>query len=166
MSEETPLFHRVVVTNAYQAAQLWEVLKQWRAMAARGRPMQVLVSEYAPPRAWQQNAKMWEGYLKPIAQQAKLPDGTRTNADGWHKIMKEMFLPEQCANGVKKYAYHDNGERSLVMSTGDLNEKEFEVYLHEVGSYATNELGVHLPVNPRDLIGTQYESEVKRNEPA
>jgi hypothetical protein len=43
------------------------------------------------------------------------------------------------------------------MSTGDLNEEEFEVYLLEVGSYATHDLGVRLPANPRDLQGSPYE---------
>lgn len=68
----------------------------------------------------------------------------------WHRLMKVMHLPEVCAAGIHKWTYKDNG---------DLNEEEFEVYLHEVGSYATHDLGVRLPDNPNDLKGSQYEEE-------
>lgn len=154
-----PLFLRMVLEHDTQAARLWEVLKQWRAATRRGRPLQVVVSEYAPTRTEAQNRKMWQAYLKPIADQARLPDGSRTDDEGWHKIMKVMFLPEMCAKGVPKWIYEDSGERTLNMSTGDLNETEFEAYLHDIGSYATTELAVRLPANPRDLAGTPYQSE-------
>lgn len=154
-----PLFLRVVLQHRGLADQLWDVLRRWPEMARRGRPLQVVVSEYAPTRTEKQNEKMWTAYLKPIAAQAKLPDGSHTDEEGWHKIMKVMFLPEMCAKGIPKWKYQDSGERLLVMSTGDLNETEFEEYLHAMGSYATTDRGVRLPANPRDLAGTPYESE-------
>lgn len=146
---DAPLVRRFVLHSDAEAWQLFEFLKQRGELKEkRGKVFQVVVSEHAPTRRLDQNAKMWVGYLQPTSQQVKSP---RLSPKGWHWVFKEMFLPEVCASGVHKYKYLKNGDRELTMSTGDLNEDEFDVYVHEVGAYVSTELGVLLPANPRDL---------------
>lgn len=124
-------------------------------LAKQGKVMQVVVSAYAPDRTAAQNRKMWKAYLEPISQQARM-NGYMVRPEDWHQVLKILHLPEVCAMGISKWKYKD-GERLLQMSTSHLNEDEFEVYLHTIGSYATHDLGVRLPANPRDIQGTHLE---------
>lgn len=158
MSEDDILVRKFVLHSDVEAGQLYAFLRQRHELARHGKVFQVFVSSYAPDRRDDQNRKMWIAYLEPISQQAKL-DGYWSTAESWHLVMKAMHLPEVCAKGIHKWTYKPSGDRELTMSTGDLNEDEFEVYLKKVGSYATHELGVRLPANPRDLKGTQYDPE-------
>lgn len=115
-----------------------------------GHFMKAVVSIDRPSRSVAQNRRMWKQYLEPVSQQALL-DGHHADPASWHRVMKALHLPDVCAKGVHKWRYHHDGERILSMSTGDLDEAEFEMYLHTVGAYAADELGVRLPVNP-DLL--------------
>ncbi len=148
-----PLVRRIVLHGEAECRQLWDLLRQRGELAKRGKVLQVTLAEYAPSRALVQNRKMWKAYLEPIAEQARA-NGHRLRATDWHQIFKAMFLPEVCASGKEKWKYEDDGDRTLTMSSGDLNEDEFDSYLHEIGAYATTELGAHLPANPRDYEGT------------
>lgn len=149
MTEGQPLVRRFVLHGDAEARLLFEFLSQRKElMEKRGKVFQVVVSEFSPTRRLAQNAKLWIGYLDPIAQQVRNP---RLTDKGWHFALKCMFLPEISASGVSKWRYLKNGDRELAMSTGDLSEDEFDVYLHEIGAYATTELAVMLPVNPREI---------------
>lgn len=156
MTEHDAFVRKFVLDSEESCAQLWAVLKQRHDIAKFGQVLQVVVAKVTPSRRADQNRKMWVAYLEPIAQQARVNKAS-IRAEDWHLVLKAMFLPEVCAKGIHKWTYKDNGDRELTMSTGDLNEDEFEVYLHEIGSYATHDLGVRLPANPRDLQGSQYE---------
>jgi hypothetical protein len=156
VTEHDAFVRRFVLDSDEACAQLWAILKQRHDISKFGQVLQVVVSKLAPTRRSDQNRKMWKAYLEPISQQARANKHT-IRAEDWHLVLKAMFLPEVCAKGIHKWTYKDNGDRDLTMSTGDLNEDEFEVYLHEVGSYATHDLGVRLPANPRDLQGSPYE---------
>lgn len=157
MNDEADILVRKFVLHSdAEASQLFALLRQRKELAAMGKVFQVVVSAHAPDRRADQNRKMWVAYLEPISQQARL-DGYWSTPESWNKLMKVMHLPEVCAKGIHKWLYKEDGERELTMSTGDLNDGEFEVYLKKVGSYANHELGVRLPANPRDLQGTQYE---------
>lgn len=158
MTEHETFVRRFVLDSDAACAQLWEVLKQRHEIARFGQVLQVVVAKQTPSRRADQNRKMWKAYLEPIAQQARANDRA-IRAEDWHRVLKAMFLPEICAKGIHKWTYLDNGDRELTMSTGDLNEDEFEVYLHEIGGYATNDLGVRLPANPKDLQGSGREEE-------
>lgn len=155
MSDEAPLVRKFVLTSDIAAAQLLAVLRMRKDLARQGRFLQVVVSSYAPDRRADQNRKMWKAYLEPIAQQVRL-DGYWSTPESWHQVLKVLHLPEVCAKGITKWKYEPD-RRVLMMSTGDLNEEEFEVYLHTIGSYATHDLGVRLPANPRDIQGTHLE---------
>ena len=149
MTDDAPLIRRFVLRSDAEASQLWAFLRQrHELLEKRGKFFSVVVSEYSPTRRLAQNSKLWVGYLDPTAAQVRNP---RMDAKGWHFVLKCMFLPDICASGIHKWKYLKNGDRELSMSTGDLNEDEFDVYLHEVGAYVSSELGVHLPQNPRDI---------------
>ncbi len=156
MTEHDAFVRKFVLDSEASCAQLWAVLKKRHDIAKFGQVLQVVVSKFTPSRRADQNRKMWKAYIEPISEQARC-NGVRLMDNDWHRLMKVMHLPEVCAAGIHKWKYLDNGDRELTMSTGDLNEEEFEVYLHAVGSYATNDLGVRLPANPNDLKGSQYE---------
>lgn len=121
-----------------------------RPMAEQKRYLQVVVSEYKATRSNDQNSFMWKAILEPTEQQA-WSGGTRWKAEAWHELLKELYLPELCAKGVEKWWTLPNGERRLMMSTGDLNVAEMTLYLDQISAHVTTELGVLLPANPRDL---------------
>lgn len=122
----------------------------WRPMMEQERYLQVVVSEYKSTRSKEANAYMWAGLLGPTADQA-WANGRQLKAEGWNLVLKIMFLPEVCGRGISKWFYAPDGERTLEMSTSDLNVDEMRLYLDECAAYVTSELGVLLPANPRDL---------------
>lgn len=121
-----------------------------KPMAEQERYLQAVVSEYKPTRSNEQNAYMWKAILEPTSEQA-WHAGKRLSEEGWNLALKIMFLPETCAKGIDKWFYAPNGERTLTMSTSDLNVDEMRLYLDESSAFVTTDLGVHLPANPRDL---------------
>lgn len=150
MTDGEFLVRKFVLNSDAACAQLWDLLKQRHEFARHGHVLQVVVAKHKPDRSIEQNKRMWKAYLEPIAQQARV-NKCAMRAEDWHLIMKAMFLPEVCARGIHKWMYKDNGERDLTMSTGDLSKEEFDTYLNEIGSYATTDLGVMLPANPKDI---------------
>lgn len=147
--DAAPLVRRFVLHGDAERQQLWAFLKQWPDLLKRGKVFSVVVAEYSPDRRLEQNARMWAGILTPMEKQARM-NGHVLPAKSWHGLMKVMFLPELCAKGIVKWKYDEDGERTLTMSTGHLNEEEFDHYLMQLEEFATNELGVQLPPNPRD----------------
>lgn len=152
MTDTEVLVRKFVLHSDAEARLLFEFLKQRKElMERRGKVFQVVVSEFAPSRRLDQNAKMWKVYLGSASEQIRSP---RMNSKGWAFVLKCMFLPELSASGVDKWKYLKNGDRELSMSTGDLNEDEFDVYLAHLEAYLVTEHGVRLPANPRDYSDT------------
>jgi hypothetical protein len=151
-----PLVRKFVLKTMEDAQRFYAFLKANREpMMEQGRFLQVVVSEYKSSRSNEQNAYMWAGLLKPTAEQAWITGHDRKQRRysdiGWNLILKVMFLPETNAKGMDKWFYLPNGERELVMSTSDLNVEEMKLYLNQCAEYVTHDLGVMLPVNPKDL---------------
>ena len=110
-------------------------------MAARGTPLRVLVAKKMAPRRDVLNRLMWVDVLEPCAQQVCL-GGQWFSAETFHEYLKRLHLPDVCAKGVEKWRYHQDGTRSLAMSTGDLDDAEFGVYLTAIQAHAATEWGV------------------------
>jgi hypothetical protein len=121
-----------------------------KPMAEQERWLQAVVSEYKASRSAEQNAYMWVGLLGPTSEQATA-NGQRLSDEGWNLMFKCLLLPEVNAKGMDKWLYLPDGSRQLLMSTTDLNHAEMDEYLTKTAAYAATELGVQLPVNPRDL---------------
>lgn len=100
------------------------------------KPIEVVIREAIKPRKLDQNALMWVGALKDIAEQAWY-QGRQFSADVWHETFKRLYLPEDEQEGItksgyRKWDYMPNGERVLVGSTTDLTVKGFSEYMEQV----------------------------------
>lgn len=106
-------------------------------------------------RKLDQNALMWGGPLKDIAEQAWV-NGRTYSAEIWHEQMKREYLPEvehtDLARLVKnpetyrKWDITPLGDRVLVGSTTDLTVYGFSQYLEQVYAEGSN-MGVLFSAN-------------------
>lgn len=118
------------------------------------KPLQVVISDYKPPRKLDQNARLWAGPLKDLEEQAWL-DGKQFSAEVWHHYLKvqllpEEFDPEMCREDYKKWAIDPAGDRVLVGSTTQLTVKGFAEYMTAVDAFASS-LGVQLSASPKEM---------------
>lgn len=117
------------------------------------KPLQVTVEEFRPARKLDQNALMWAGPLRDIADQAYL-DGKRFSANVWHEYLKASLLPnefdpELCRDGYVKHEYGPDGVPILVGSTTQLTVKGMARYITEVEAFGAS-LGVQFHTNPNE----------------
>lgn len=116
-------------------------------------PLQVMFDEYRPPRKPDQNALMWAGPLKDIAEQAYF-DQRKYSAKVWAEFFKEEFLPEVfdpvlCREGFQKWEEDPRGNRKMVGSTTMLTVKGFSQYLEQIYAFGAS-LGVQFHTNPNE----------------
>lgn len=119
----------------------------------QAKPLQFVLREEVKARKPDQNALMWAGPLRDIAEQGWL-NGRTYSADVWHHFFKREYLPEEfdpslCKEGYRKWDYTPTGERVLVGSTTELTVRGFALYLQQVEAFARVELGVQFHANPR-----------------
>lgn len=117
------------------------------------KPLQIVVDEYKPPRKADQNALMWAGPLRDIAEQAWL-EGRKYSAESWHELLKQELLPEEfdpvlCRDGYQKWTITPKGDRALVGTTTKLTVKGFAQYLEAVYAFGAS-LGVNFHTNPKE----------------
>lgn len=118
------------------------------------KPLQVVISEYKPPRKKSQNDLMWAGPLKDMAEQAYL-EGRRYSDKVWAEYFKEHFLPDEfdedlCRVGYVKWEEAPGGGRKLVGSTTMLTVKGFALYLEQIYAFGS-QLGVIFHANPNEV---------------
>jgi len=99
-------------------------------------PLEVVVRERQKPRKMSQNALMWAGPLRDIAEQAHV-QGRYFPAEVWHEQFKRDFLPEEfdpdlCLEGYRKWGFTPRGERVLVGSTTMLTQRGMAQYLQQL----------------------------------
>ena len=117
------------------------------------KPLEVVIQEEKKARSLDQNALMWAGPLREIAEQAWV-DGQQFSAEVWHEHFKLEFLPDESALGAedlaarvknpatwRKWRYTPAGVRVLVGSTTELSKFGFSEYLTQVEAYGAS-LGV------------------------
>lgn len=117
-------------------------------------PLQIVVSDYKPPRKKSQNDLMWAGPLKDMEQQAYV-EGRRFSAEVWHEWAKENFLPdefdpEHCREGYVKWTEGPDGKRRMIGSTTMLTKYGMSVYLEQLFAAGAN-LGVQFSANPNEV---------------
>jgi len=83
-----------------------------------------------------QNALMWVGPLKDIAEQAWV-NGRQFSDEVWHHHFKTLYLPEVfdaelCKEGYRKWDWSPSGAKVLVGSTTELTVRGFAQYLEQV----------------------------------
>jgi len=119
-----------------------DLVRQWAGpMAERGTPLRVLVARKQASRRMALNVFMWAGILDQIAEQTFVGQ-YRFSAGAFHEFLKQEYLPDTCSKGVEKWSYHGDGTRSLRMSTSDLDDAEFDLYLLSIQAHAAIEWGV------------------------
>lgn len=107
--------------------------------------IEVIFREYVKPRINEQNAAMWSGSLKDIAEQAWV-DGRLYEKKVWHEYFKRKYLPEEyiegeTMEGYRKWDITPSGERVLIGSTTQLTTKGFGTYMEKIYAHGGS-LGV------------------------
>lgn len=119
------------------------------------KPLEVIIREEKRARKLDQNALMWSGPLRDIAEQAWV-HGKQFRAEVWHEYFKQLSLPDENAfgfqpdhvkDGYRKWDYLPTGARVLVGSTTQLTVKGFAHYLEQIYSAGAN-LGVRFGARP------------------
>lgn len=117
------------------------------------RPLEVVLREQVKQRKLDQQALMFAGPIRDIAEQAWL-DGRQYSAEIWHSYFKVQFLPEEydpelCLEGYMKWDYDPAGERVLVGSTKQLTVKGMSEHIEQIHVFGA-ELGVVFRANPAE----------------
>ena len=141
---------KILVVSPAQLSTAVAVLKTVPVDAAN--PIEIRIGEQVKGRNKDQNALMWAGPLRDIANQAYVNRQTYS-IDVWHEHFKREFLPEEAdieltREGYQKWRYLPSGERILKASTGDLTTKGFSIYLEQIYAYGAS-LGVQFGVSER-----------------
>ena len=120
------------------------------------KPLEVVVREEKRARKLDQNALMWAGPLRDIAEQAWV-HGKQFSAEIWHEHIKREALPDETdpfsfhadhvKDGYRKWDYTPKGQRVLVGSTTQLTVKGFAHYLEQVYACGAS-LGVQFGARP------------------
>jgi hypothetical protein len=118
------------------------------------KPVTVTVEAFRPARKPDQNALMWAGPLKDIADQAWL-EGRQFGAETWHEFFKRNLLPEDDAPdlellvkaGYRKWDIDPAGQRVLIGSTTQLTVRGMALYITELEAFGAN-LGVQYGARP------------------
>ena len=144
---------KILVVSPAQLSTAAAVLKTVPVDAAN--PIEIRIGEQVKGRNKDQNALMWAGPLRDIANQAYV-NGQTYSIDVWHEHFKREFLPEEAdieltREGYQKWRYLPSGERILKASTGDLTTKGFSVYLEQICAYGAS-LGVQFGVSERMFV--------------
>ena len=108
------------------------VQDNWEAMAKRGAPMHLEVTDAKAKRSSQANRYYWQ-MLNQIADEAWI-EGRQYSAEVWHEWMKRRFIG--CID-------MPNGQ-TMSESTTKLTKPEFSAYILKVESFAATELGITL----------------------
>ena len=116
------------------------------------KPLEVVIQEERKARSLDQNALMWAGPLREIAEQAWV-SGQQFSAEVWHIHYKTKYLPEEfdeelCKEGYVKWDFTPTGDRVLVGSTTQLTKKGFGQYLEQVLADGAG-MGVMFTTSPR-----------------
>ena len=104
--------------------------------------MEVVFRERKDVRSLDQNAAMWAGPLRDIADQAWV-NRQQFPAEAWHEHFKAEFLPEDddpeldelVKEGYRKWTITPTGERRLTGSTTKLTRKGMARYMQQIEAF-------------------------------
>lgn len=108
-------------------------------------PLEIVIDERRPTRRLSQQAYLFAGPLKDIAEQAWV-DGKQFDITTWAEFLKRELLPEEfdpeyCKDSYVKWRYDPSGNRILTGSTTELTVKGMANYITGVLAFGGN-LGV------------------------
>jgi NinB protein len=124
--------------------------------------LELVIRREPKGRTLDQQARMWVGPLKDMAEQAWI-QGRRYSDVVWHEEMKKEYLPDESAlsfeelekrvkdpDNYRKWDIGPKGNRILVGSTTELTKFGFREYLEQVTAYGAG-LGVMFTASPNDV---------------
>lgn len=129
---------RIRLVGAQQLATALALLPNLPLDAAK--PLEILIREEVKGRKLDQNALMWAGPLRDIAEQCWI-DGRQHSADVWHEYFKAEFLPDEYDQDLcktehyMKWDFDPAGRRILVGSTTDLTIKGMAQYITQIHAF-------------------------------
>ena len=114
---------------------------------------EVVIQPKTKTRKLSQNALMWSGPLKDLAEQG-YSEGKKYSEKTWHEYCKQEFLPEEfdpllTLPGYVKWDYTPKGDRVLIGSTTELTTRGMGEYLEQVYALGAS-LGVEFHANPNE----------------
>lgn len=120
-----------VLRGEADAGALWAFLKaNWRALAADGKPLAVLVTLHKTKRSTEQNKRLW-ALLGEISRNAWV-QGRQFSAEAWNEHFAGEFIGyEELPSGRRK-----------GISTTTLSVAEMAEYQTRIEAYAASELGI------------------------
>ena len=141
-------------TFVLRGAEQWNLLAAFvkanaAAMVEQGTPLAVRVYEYAAKASDEQRSLIWI-INEQIAKQAWIR-GQQFDAETIHEYAKQLFLPDENANGKKKWRFLPNGDRALLMGTEDLSRKEKTAYIDSLLAWAAAELGIDIHIKETEI---------------
>lgn len=93
--------------------------------------------------------------LGQIAEQVRMPDGSRYVAALWKEYFRKLYLPDCWLSyrmpGAKRATPH-----RVRVSTEDLSIKQYSELIDKVLAHATTELGVVFDLNPKEREEVRY----------
>lgn len=107
---------------------------------------EVVIREYVKPQSHQQRKLMFGVRLEEIAKQAWI-ERRQYPVSTWHEFFKEKYLPEsfvegETLEGYQKWIEMPDGTLRMIGSTTKLTTRGQVNYMHQVESFAAQELGV------------------------
>lgn len=102
--------------------------------------------------------------LGQIAEQVRMPDGSRYVAAIWKEYFRKLYLPDRWASyrmpGAKRATPH-----RVRVSTEDLSIKQYSELIDKVLAHATTELGVVFDLDPAERQAVRYRKPARKPKP-
>lgn len=93
--------------------------------------------------------------LGQIAEQVRLPDGSRYTAEVWKHYFRKLFVPDRWESyrlpGAKRATPH-----RVRVSTESLSVRQYSALIDAVIAHATSELGVVFDLDPAERESVRY----------
>lgn len=155
--------------------QAHEVMRTGYALAKLllddGKRVRVVVGEDDEPLTVKQRRFFHGPVLSQIAEQVRMPDGTRYVAAIWKEFYRDLFLPAKWE--VERRPRWVDGElvvpkratpRRVKASTEDLSVKQYSELIDKVIAHATTELGVVFDLDPAERQRVRYVAPARKRQ--
>lgn len=156
---------RVVHTReaAHEAVTL--LYAQAKLLLADGKPVKLSVSPFYEELSARQRRFFHGPVLNQIAEQVRMPDGSRYVAKVWKEYFRDLFLPARwvverrpkwCPKTQRVVLAKRATPRMEKRSTEELNVKQYSELIEKVLAHAASEFGVVFDLDPREREAVRY----------
>lgn len=156
-------FSAVLISRDRAREQFIQAMSHAALMMENGERVLVTVGPALEPIGVQQRKFFHGPVLTQIAEQVKLPDGSRYTTDVWKIYLKKQLLPPKWRSirlpGAKRAT-----PKRIEQSTESLGVKAYSKFIDEAIDYAVMEWGVQFrfEMSEREAVRYQPAAKVKR----